>query len=149
MNRIQSPGDEESTCNPLNLLEEDDTPVKTTAAWQQQESTWSLPVIALLPLLVLVASSAVGMGGQVAWAGDIFDPSQFQPVCPASDGVYNILKVTANTLVGSENVSEYGPLIASVLLRIRLELCLLESFLYEAVIPFIQKKRSLVGLAVP
>jgi hypothetical protein len=37
-------------------------------------------------------------------------------------------------------VVEYGPLIASVLLRIRLELCVLESFLYEAVLPFIQKK---------
>ena len=35
---------------------------------------------------------------------------------------------------------EYGPLIASVLLRIRLELCVLESFLYEAVIPFIREK---------
>jgi hypothetical protein len=41
---------------------------------------------------------------------------------------------------GQENVVEYGPLIASVLLRIRLELCVLESFLYEAVLPFIQKK---------
>lgn len=42
--------------------------------------------------------------------------------------------------IGQENVVEYGPLIASVLLRIRLELCVLESFLYEAVLPFIQKK---------
>ena len=80
---------------------------------------------------------------QTAVAADlstnIFDPSNFQPVCPASDGVYQVLKITANTLVGSENVIQYGPLIASVLLRIRLELCVLESFLYEAVIPFIQK----------
>ena len=71
---------------------------------------------------------------------NIFDPSQFQPVCPASDGVYQVLKLTANSLVGQDNVVEYGPLIASVLLRIRLELCVLESFLYEAVLPFIQKK---------
>ena len=35
---------------------------------------------------------------------------------------------------------EYGPLIASVLLRVRLELCVLESFLYEAVIPFVKEK---------
>lgn len=42
--------------------------------------------------------------------------------------------------MGRENVDEYGPLIASVLLRIRLEICVLESFLYEAVIPFISKK---------
>lgn len=71
---------------------------------------------------------------------NIFDPSQFQPVCPASDGVYQVLKITANSLVGSDNVVEYGPLIASVLLRVRLELCVLESFLYEAVLPFVQKK---------
>ena len=76
----------------------------------------------------------------IATNKNIFDPSQFQPVCPASDGVYQVLKLTANSLVGQENVIEYGPLIASVLLRIRLELCVLESFLYEAVLPFIQKK---------
>ena len=70
----------------------------------------------------------------------VFDPSQFQPVCPSSDTFYQVLKYAANALVGQENVVEYGPLIASVLLRIRLELCVLESFLYEAVIPFIQQK---------
>lgn len=71
---------------------------------------------------------------------NVFDPSQFQPVCPSSDTFYQVLKYIANSLVGQENVVEYGPLIASVLLRIRLELCVLESFLYEAVIPFIQQK---------
>lgn len=72
--------------------------------------------------------------------GNIFDPSNFQPVCPASDGIYQLLKYTANGLVGPENVVEYGPLIASVLLRVRLELCVLESFLNEAVVPFVQQK---------
>jgi len=71
---------------------------------------------------------------------NVFDPSQFQPVCPSSDTFYQVLKYVANSLVGQENVVEYGPLIASVLLRIRLELCVLESFVYEAVIPFIQQK---------
>ena len=71
---------------------------------------------------------------------NVFDPSQFQPVCPSSDTFYQVLKYVANALVGQENVVEYGPLIASVLLRIRLELCVLESFVYEAVIPFIQQK---------
>lgn len=70
----------------------------------------------------------------------MFDPSQFSPVCPTSDGVYNLLKSSASVIVGPENVMEYGPLIASVLLRIRLELCVLESFVYEAIIPFIQQK---------
>ena len=72
--------------------------------------------------------------------GDLYDPSLFQPVCPASDGVYQGLKLLANGVVGADNVMEYGPLIASVLLRIRLELCVLESFLYEAVIPFVKQK---------
>ena len=71
---------------------------------------------------------------------NLFDPSQFQPVCPASDGVYQVLKVGANSLVGNENALEYGPLIASLLLRIRLEICVLESFVNEAVIPFIAQK---------
>ena len=71
---------------------------------------------------------------------NIFDPNQFVPVCPTSDVFYQILKGTINNIVGNDNIIEYGPLIASVLLRLRLELCVLESFLYEAIIPFIQKK---------
>ncbi len=71
---------------------------------------------------------------------DSFNPSTFQPVCPASDSIYQILKATANSLVGADNVAEYGPLIASVLLRVRLELCVLESFVYEAIIPFVKQK---------
>lgn len=71
---------------------------------------------------------------------DIFDPSNFQPVCPTSDGVYQVLKASANAVVGKENVVEYGPLIASLLLRVRLEICVLESFIYEAVVPFVQQK---------
>jgi hypothetical protein len=92
------------------------------------ESLMLLPILFLTPEIVNAVDT------------NVFDPSQFQPVCPASDGLYQILKGTANSLVGKENVLEYGPLIASVLLRIRLELCVLESFLYEAVIPFINTK---------
>ena len=62
------------------------------------------------------------------------------PVCPTSDVFYQILKGTINNIVGNDNIIEYGPLIARVSLRLRLELCVLESFLYEAIIPFIQKK---------
>ena len=69
----------------------------------------------------------------------LFDPSKFQPVCPASDGVYQVLKITANSLVGEDNTLQYGPLIASLLLRIRLEICVLESFINEAVVPFIRQ----------
>jgi hypothetical protein len=70
----------------------------------------------------------------------LFDTAKFVPVCPASDNFYQFLKGLINALIGSENVAEYGPLIASVLLRVRLELCVLESFIYEAIIPFIKLK---------
>lgn len=65
-------------------------------------------------------------------------PETFQPVCAASDGFYRVLQTTAQGLVGPEKFVEYGPLIASGLLRVRLELCVLESFFNEAVGPFIR-----------
>lgn len=94
-------------------------------------------IFALLPLSGVVAAD---FGAGAGFSGTLFDPAAFQPVCPASDSFYQISKSIASALVGSENIVEYGPLIASVLLRIRLELCVFESFLYEAVIPFIQQK---------
>ena len=97
----------------------------------------------------IVQQSAI-VGGAIALSSpvladipgfnDLFDPSKFQPVCPASDTIYQGLKGTAGLMIGNENAAEYGPLIASLLLRIRLEICVLESFLYEAVIPFIQQR---------
>lgn len=68
-----------------------------------------------------------------------FDPKSFVPVCAASDGFYRFLQSTAQTVVGRENFIEYGPLIASGLLRVRLELCVVESFFNEAVGPFIKQ----------
>lgn len=68
-----------------------------------------------------------------------FDPSQFQPVCAVSDSFYRVLQLSAQAVVGSENFVEYGPLIASGLLRVRLELCVVESFFNEAVGPFISQ----------
>lgn len=68
-----------------------------------------------------------------------FDPSKFVPVCAASDSFYRLLQGTAETVVGPENFKEYGPLIASGLLRVRLELCVVESFFNEAVGPFIRE----------
>jgi len=65
-------------------------------------------------------------------------PETFKPVCVSSDAFYRLLQQAAQTLVGSENFAEYGPLIASGLLRVRLELCVVESFATEAVGPFIR-----------
>ena len=66
------------------------------------------------------------------------DPRTFQPVCPASDGLYRFGQTLVVTTVGQESYKEYAPLIAGGLLRVRLELCVVESFFYEAVIPFIK-----------
>ena len=42
--------------------------------------------------------------------------------------------------MGSDNLTEYGPLIASLLLRLRLELCVIESYFFEAIVPFINQR---------
>ena len=68
------------------------------------------------------------------------DPSNFQPVCPASDGIYRFGQTVVVGLVGGESYKEYAPLIAGGLLRVRLELCVVESFVYEAILPFIKEK---------
>ena len=68
-----------------------------------------------------------------------FDPNNFRPVCSASDGFYRILQSSAQTVIGADNYVEYGPLIAGGLLRIRLELCVVESYFNEAVVPFIKQ----------
>jgi len=68
------------------------------------------------------------------------DPANFQPVCPASDGFYRFGQTIVVGLVGGENYKEFAPLIAGGLLRVRLELCVVESFVYEAIIPFIREK---------
>jgi hypothetical protein len=65
-------------------------------------------------------------------------PETFQPVCGASDGFYRFLQQSSVTLIGNENYDQYKPLIAGGLLRVRLELCVVESFLNEAVVPFIR-----------
>jgi hypothetical protein len=70
--------------------------------------------------------------------GDL-DPQTFQPVCPASDVFYRFLQGTTEAVVGEKSFLEYGPLIAGGLLRIRLELCVVESFFKEAVGPFIEQ----------
>ena len=41
-------------------------------------------------------------------------------------------------VAGRETYQEYAPLIAGSLLRVRLEFCVLESFVYESIIPFIK-----------
>ena len=68
-----------------------------------------------------------------------FDPANFQPVCPASDSFYRFGQGLVVAVVGPESYKEYAPLVAGGLLRVRLELCVVESFVYEAIIPFIKE----------
>eukprot|EP00613_Pedinella_sp_CCMP2098_P077862 CAMPEP_0171939774 /NCGR_PEP_ID=MMETSP0993-20121228/36595_1 /TAXON_ID=483369 /ORGANISM="non described non described, Strain CCMP2098" /LENGTH=430 /DNA_ID=CAMNT_0012581687 /DNA_START=16 /DNA_END=1308 /DNA_ORIENTATION=- len=73
-------------------------------------------------------------------AAQSYDPRTFVPVCGVSDVVYRYLQGSALALVGRENYEAYAPLIAGGILRIRLELCVLESFLNEAILPFVREK---------
>lgn len=85
--------------------------------------------------LALTADKASAVNG-IFMEGSM-NPQNFQPVCPASDGLYRFLQSSTLSIVGKENFVEYGPLIAGGLLRVRLELCVVESFFNEAVGPFI------------
>ena len=100
-----------------------------------------------LPLLAAVAA-AVPLPSAAATYGNLdlnelqaaaLDPTKFQPVCPASDGVYRFGQTLVVGVVGPESYKEYAPLIAGGLLRVRLELCVVESFFYEAILPFIKE----------
>uniref|UniRef100_A0A7S4RNK6 Uncharacterized protein n=1 Tax=Ditylum brightwellii TaxID=49249 RepID=A0A7S4RNK6_9STRA len=110
-------------------------------------TTAALSTIAALPLIL--ADEAVAKSIQIpqSLSESSFDPDKFRPVCPASDGFYRVLQGTAYTVVGEDNFVEYGPIIASGLLRIRLELCVVESFFNEAVGPFI--KQNGLGWVLP
>ena len=90
-------------------------------------------------LMMASAPTAANARGVALNTGD-FNPDNFRPVCPASDGVYRFAQSTTQNLVGPDNFVEYGPLIAGGLLRVRLELCVVESFFNEAVGPFIERE---------
>jgi hypothetical protein len=92
---------------------------------------------AALPLTTL-AGAADAASNELVSKGSL-NPANFNPICPASDAVYRGLQGTTQAIVGDEAFVEYGPLIAGGLLRIRLELCVVESFFNEAVGPFIEK----------
>ena len=95
--------------------------------------------VAATLLMFPADADAIKMPEKLVMSSGNFDPRSFNPVCAASDGFYRGLQSTAQSVVGAENFQEYGPLIASGLLRIRLELCVVESFFNEAVGPFIQQ----------
>ena len=95
-------------------------------------------VTAAVPLTSLASNALAVSSRDLISAGDL-NPRNFDPVCPASDAFYRALQGGTQAIVGDEAFVEYGPLIAGGLLRIRLELCVVESFFNEAVVPFIEK----------
>lgn len=95
------------------------------------------PILALSTIVIDPESSYAAAPTSLS-TGD-FNPDNFRPVCGASDSFYRFLQGSTRAVVGDENFSEYGPLIAGGLLRIRLELCVVESFFNEAVGPFIKE----------
>ncbi len=101
----------------------------------------SVDTVGIMTALTIFSESAnaITMPKELTLSSGSFDPSNFVPVCGASDTFYRFLQGSAKTIVGPENFVEYGPLIASGLLRVRLELCVVESFFNEAVGPFIQQ----------
>ena len=120
----------------------------STSATQEDENKNSMNVLVAATTSTIVGLTALSeMANAVSYPTitmpkgltQSFDPSTFVPVCGASDSFYRVLQSTAQTVVGRENFVEYGPLIASGLLRVRLELCVVESFFNEAVGPFISQ----------
>lgn len=111
-----------------------DTTTTTTTTYQTGIASTTMAAMALTSMAGTAVAKTNGMLSQ----GNL-DPSTFQPVCPASDGFYRFLQSSTETVVGSESFVEYGPLIAGGLLRVRLELCVVESFFQEAIVPFVAK----------
>jgi hypothetical protein len=105
----------------------------------------TLPVIAATStaLTVQTAAATVAQAAETTFkeyiSSGTLNPENFSPVCPTSDGFYRFLQSSTVAVVGKENFVDYGPLIAGGLLRVRLELCVVESFFNEAVGPFIQE----------
>lgn len=92
----------------------------------------NLPKAAVTTLAIFPLSAFAN-----TFSDQLYNPDNFKPVCAASDSFYRFLQGTTLALVGQENFVEYGPLISGGLLRIRLELCVVESYFAEAIIPFI------------
>lgn len=101
--------------------------------------TSAVSALLSLGLVLPQNANAIQMPKELIMSSGSFDPKNFVPICGASDNFYRLLQGSTKAIVGPENFQEYGPLIASGLLRVRLELCVVESFFNEAVGPFIQQ----------
>ena len=136
--------EEKATFDPMNLADDDDEslPQKLTLKnYNLSEDPFKtgLAATVFMAALTTAAESASAAADKAILSQGQLDPSTFQPVCPASDGFYRFLQSSTAAVVGPDSFVEYGPLIAGGLLRVRLELCVVESFFQEAVVPFIER----------
>ena len=131
---------QEKTFDPMNLSDESfpDKLGLLQDEHNRMDDSWKTGIAASGAMVALtsMADSAMALDG---FSKGNMDPSTFQPVCPASDGFYRFLQSSTQAVVGPESFVEYGPLIAGGLLRVRLELCVVESFFEEAIVPFIAR----------
>ena len=109
----------------------------TTVQHITSKTSTTPSILGLAPLSFIIPSTANAATDGISTG--LYNPDSFKPVCSASDSFYRLLQGSTRAVVGDENFSEYGPLIAGGLLRIRLELCVVESFFNEAVGPFIKE----------
>ena len=132
--------EEVASFDPFHIDADESSLGKTFSA--SSESSRSLSAAtssaALVPLVLFVNSAGAANPPTRISSGE-YDPENFKPVCAVSDSFYRFLQGTTQAIVGEENFVDYGPLIAGGLLRIRLELCVVESFFNEAVGPFIKQ----------
>ena len=126
----------------VQISDDEQQPIVTKSAVQKNDKSNSLSrytataTAAAVAIWTVASEQAVAAG--VISEGNL-NPENFAPVCSVSDGFYRFLQQSTVYLVGEQSFVEYGPLIAGGLLRIRLELCVIESFFNEAVGPFIAK----------
>jgi len=127
----------ERSFDPLGIAEEEYIERRPTLAVEDAGKLLLGTTSIATGLTALSTDVAVAATGP-AFKLDATNPADFQPVCPASDGLYRFLQQSTVSIVGKESFNEYSPLIAGGLLRIRLEICVVESFFNEAVGPFIK-----------
>ena len=143
---INDNNDSPKTFDPLNIANEfymDWMHEDRQSNERQLAAAKSIPFglsAALLSAALVAPTAADAASKPISFNTGDYNPANFRPVCPASDGVYRFAQSTTQNLVGPDNFVEYGPLIAGGLLRIRLELCVVESFFNEAVGPFIERE---------
>lgn len=121
--------------------DEDDVPSVSSSDASSASALSVLTALALTNAGVLVDVPAAFAAKGDSNAGALIDPFYaFSPVCPASDGVFRVGQRAAIGLAGDENIENYRPLINDVLIRVRTELCVLESFVRETAVPFVREK---------